>query len=322
MKKENNTNYSLSKLLDLKLWKEIQDNFASFAEIDIRLVDAEGKFLTAASIEHSFCQIMRSASPRFEYSCLPTFLGGEGKIDKNLSYVCKWGLTHCAVPLQINGAPALGYIILGPMIINRPSREYCRELSQRFNINEEELWSALLKIKTISLKNTFSLVELLKKMLGYTLTLAYDNIKHHKESEEILILEALLEVVFEVSRADIGSIMFADKNEKYLTIKVARGLSEDVVKKTKVRIGEGISGLALKEGESFVIDDKTSDNRILPYLNRPHLNSSMVVPFSLQDELKGVMNLGTLKSSEKKFTLENLKLVNRLINLTALALKS
>ena len=64
----------------------------------------------------------------------------------------------------------------------------------------------------------------------------------------------LLDVALKMTNTECGSIMVVDQEKQGdLTIKVSRGLNEERVKNTRVRIGEGIAGLAAKENKPFVI---------------------------------------------------------------------
>lgn len=133
-------------------------------------------------------------------------------------------------------------------------------------------------------------------------------------------LNALLEVAFEISGADIGSVMWFDKINNELTIQASRGIPKDIVKNTRVKLGNKVSGIAVKESESFLIDEHTQDNRITPYLERPNLRSSMVIPFKIEDQVVGVINIATLSTSSVSFNRNNLNLMKRLLDLVSLAL--
>jgi len=96
----------------------------------------------------------------------------------------------------------------------------------------------------------------------------------------------------------------------------------DIVNNTKVKLGEQVSGIAVKENRSFLLDDKVSDNRIKRYLKRPQISSSMVIPLKIENRVVGVMNIGALNTSIVRFFPNNLKLMSRLLDLAALAIHS
>ena len=137
------------------------------------------------------------------------------------------------------------------------------------------------------------------------------------------LLDGLLSVAFEVSGADVGSIMLLDDKKEAMKILASRGIADEIVRNTKVRSGEGISGIALRERESFLINDNIMvDNRIRPYLSRPYISSSMVLPLKIEDEVMGVINLGTLQTSQVRFNKDKMSLVNRLVDLVTTAIRT
>jgi putative methionine-R-sulfoxide reductase with GAF domain len=118
----------------------------------------------------------------------------------------------------------------------------------------------------------------------------------------------------------VGSVMFLNPENNELTIKAAKGLPRDIVRNTRVKLGSQVSGIAVKEDRSFLLDAKVSDNRIKKYLKRPQISSSMVIPLKIQDKVLGVMNVGALDTSPVKFSPNNLKLMSRLLDLASLAI--
>ena len=136
------------------------------------------------------------------------------------------------------------------------------------------------------------------------------------------LLDVLLSVAFEVSGADVGSIMLLDDKKEAMKILASRGIADEIVRNTKVRLGEGISGIALRDRESFLIGDNMVDNRIRPYLSRPYISSSMVLPLKIEDEVMGVINLGTLQTSRVRFNKDKMSFVNRLVDLVTTAIRT
>lgn len=322
---------SLGDLLDVENWQKIQDNFSAVTGVNLRTVDADCRPFTKPSAEPRLCsQVLKEAQQKEKIcgSCLPTFLGGRWIVDKNLSYKCEVGLCNFAAPLKLRMDRALGYVLAGPVILvkRKPKEEY-RGLAEELNIDIENLWGALLEIKVISFHGVESMLELIQDVCEYALSLAYKNLMKQKEVVMAIepaklnkIFEALLDVAFEVTNADVGSVMLLDRVNDALTIRASRGITDEIVRNTKVRLGDGISGLAAKEGKSFIIDQDIKDNRIRRYLNRPQITSSMVLSLKSEDKVVGVMNLGVLGSSQVKFSPEKLSLINRLVDLAVLAL--
>lgn len=324
----NKTQLSLKELIGLKEWQAIQDNFSSITNVGLRTFDSEGNPLTSPSGESRLCSTLaKESSLRNELlgMCLPTFLGGKAIVDRNLSFICFPGFHNFITPLKLKDK-IFGYVIIGPVIlVMRKAKEDYQQIAEALHLSLDDVWDAVLGLKVISFHGIQSLVELIKDMGEYILRLSYQSITKGRVIPQDMsklnrLLEALLDVAFQVTEADIGSIMLLDKKGEKLTIQASRGIPEEITLKTKVKVGEGISGIAAKEGESLLFDNNTQDSRIKPYLSRPYIGSSMVVPIKLKRQTWGVMNLGALKASAVRFNTNNLQLVNRLINLATVAL--
>ncbi|MCK9604789.1 MAG: PocR ligand-binding domain-containing protein [Candidatus Omnitrophica bacterium] len=326
---------SLRELIDVKTWQKIQDKFSAVIGAGLRLVDAEGKLVTTPSGEPRLCaELLKNPITKnmaCGQNCLPSFLGGSAVVDKNLGFVCNAaGLHNFITPLRIGNGKVLGYFIIGPVLLVMPkSKEDCRKAAEELGIDAADLWSALLEIKVISFRGAQSLVELIKDVEEFCLKAAYQKTIREMETTMAIaadstkltkLLNALLDVAFEISGADIGSVMLFDKASDELTIRVYRGIADEIARKTRVKLGNGISGIAARDGESFLINKNTEDNRIKPYLNRPYINSSMVVPLKMESTVLGVMNLGTLETSSVSFDSSNMGVVRKLVDLATVAI--
>ena len=321
---------SLQDLIDVKNWQKLQDNFSAVTDVAIRTLDPQGNRVTAPSGEPRLCGEFikdRLIKDKVCGYCRPTFLGGDGVVDKNLSFYCLPGLRNFVIPLKVQ-QKTFGYVLLGPVVLvaRKPKEEY-RKVVEELGLDLEEFWSALLEIKVLSFHGVESLMKLIKDVGEHTLKLSYHNIL--KEKEVVMVsgsarlshlLEALLDVAFEITKADVGSIMLYDKVNKELRIQASRGIADDIVRNTRVKLGAGISGIAAKERESFLLDDENKDNRIAPYLNRPSLRSSMVIPFKTEEKIVGVMNLGALNTSSVRFNKDSISLMRKLADLATVAL--
>jgi hypothetical protein len=115
--------------------------------------------------------------------------------------------------------------------------------------------------------------------------------------------------------------MLLDEKSQELTIQSARGIAHEIINKTRIKLGERISGLAAAKKEAFLIDERCKDNRITAYLKRPYLGTSMVIPLKMANRAIGVMNLGTLESSANRLKKEDLKLMQKLADFTTLAIR-
>lgn len=314
----------LKDIINIREWQKIQDNFSSVTEVGLRLLNPDGTPITTHSQQPHLCRELLPNSPAKEMlcgTCLPTFLHGKAVVDKNLSYVCEAGVHNFITPLTAIDGRILAYLVVGPVIlVMRKSKEEYRRMAQALGLEFEDFWGALSEIKTISFHCAKSLVELVKDVAEYTIRLAYQNIIF-SPVQLTKILDALLDVAFEISHADIGSVMFLDRTTNDLTIAASRGITEDIVRTARVKLGTGISGIAAEEGRAFLLDTAgRENNKLAPYLNRPQLGSAMVIPLRTKEEVVGVMNIAALEGSEVRFDQDNVDTMSRLAGLVASAI--
>jgi ligand-binding sensor protein/putative methionine-R-sulfoxide reductase with GAF domain len=324
----------LKDLISVKEWQEIQDNFANIIGVALQTLDSEGKSVTRPSGLPGLCtELLKNSPLKNEVcaKCLPTFLGGSAILDKNLGYFCVangMGTYNFLVPLKSSENNVAGYVLVGPVfLVIRKLRDEYIQVAERLSVDVDALWNAVLDIRVISYQGMRSLSDFIREIGEYALRLAHEHILMKKGAgiaedvaKFIRLFDSLLDVAFEISKADIGSVMFLDKNKGNLTIRASKGIPEEIVSKTNVKVGEGISGIAAKEGTPFIIDDNLRDNRIKKYLSRSDIiSSSMVLPLKVRNQVLGVMNLGVLRTSPVRFGADNLKSMRKLVELAAVA---
>lgn len=309
---------TFAELVETAQWQKIQDNFSFATQINLRTIGPTGDQITSPSLTPRLCSQAAKELTHTDRSCLPTFLGGEGIVDKNLVYNCSGGLSNFVTPLRLADGRILGYLVLGPVVLvmRKPKQEYFK-IAESLNLDPEQFWDALLEIKTISYHGMQSLVELCADIAE---CVANFNGQGINAADTNRIFELLLDVALEVSQADAGSVMFLDDENKRLRIGLSRGIPEEIVKNSEITVGEGLAGIAAKEGASFLLNKDTAE-RLQPYMNRPQIDSSLVVPLRKNNKVVGVINLSAMKATGVKFNLKNLDSINRLVNLAGIAIK-
>ncbi|MFP4498149.1 MAG: ATP-binding protein [Vulcanimicrobiota bacterium] len=105
------------------------------------------------------------------------------------------------------------------------------------------------------------------------------------------VLDIILRETLSLFEAEAGSVMMA--NEKgFLKIRVARGLPEEIVKKTVVKPGEGIAGWVFETGQILQLDGKVKDPRFKKVVDRKDsIYSSLAVPLRSRGKMIGVLML-------------------------------
>lgn len=322
----------LTDLVTLDCWERIQGHFAEVLGIGIRTVDKEGNLITRPSNQSRICEEILAVSPAGITKCgrcLPASLEEQTKARKwQDGYCCHVGLYNFCVPVSLSENRVVAYVILGPVLLGqrRESKRY-RQMAEELSIDLDKFIDYITEVKLFSFTGIKSATELINDIVCNVAQLGYSRLKleriiplpkigkvvHKFHMDKIL--NALLDVSFSTAKASVGSIMLLDEVTGELYIKVAKGLSKDIVKSTRLKIGEGIAGLAVEQKRFLLIDDNLTDREIKARLTRPAIKSAVVVPFKIKDEPLGVMNIGT-SGPTNRITPDKVETLQRLIELT------
>lgn len=122
------------------------------------------------------------------------------------------------------------------------------------------------------------------------------------------LINLILDLLLKETGADSASLMLVDETGEELKIKSAIGIPEEIIKKTKIRVGESISGYVVEKGTPLllvgkVVDDKRFKNIVI----KEGIKSAMVVPLKLKGKVIGVLNLSSY-TKEDNFSEEDLQL--------------
>ncbi|MBI4949296.1 MAG: GAF domain-containing protein [Deltaproteobacteria bacterium] len=130
------------------------------------------------------------------------------------------------------------------------------------------------------------------------------------------LLTVVLKLATESTRAERGSIMLISPDERMLRVEIAKGMDEEVVRKIRVPLGEGISGRVAKDGKPLLISGKARGGEFARPMERSDVKSAMCVPLVVNGEVIGVINVSSSESSHV-FTSEDLTFLTSLAALAA-----
>ncbi len=326
---------SLKTIIDIGRWQRVQDHFGEVIGVSIRTVDRMGNPITRLSNPTRVCQeVMRTpAGAALCGKCIPASLDDLVK-DREWreGYRCHLGLNNFCIPIVAFDQQAVAYILIGPVFLGQ--RRMIQEYKQKIEIlglRADEFIDCISEVKLFTFSGIQSVIDLISGIACYVAQLGYNRYKleniiplpkigkmvHRYYMDRIL--NALLEVSFNTASAEFGSIMLLDEKTGELYIKIARGLKDEIVKNTRLKIGDGVAGLAVKENRFLLLDDKLEDESIESRLKRPEIKSAVVAPFTLKNEPLGVMNIGTTNPAVK-ISSEMVETLQRLVELTEITL--
>jgi len=143
-----------------------------------------------------------------------------------------------------------------------------------------------------------------------------------KETSSILDLDQLLQRVAEVVKRVIDYEMFGilllDEKKGELVLRKAVSYGASTEKKTRIKVGEGLTGAAASRKESILVGDVRRDPRYLPLI--PETRSELVVPLLHKDRVVGVFDLES--SVLDRFTDEHVKVLTPLASQVAGAIEN
>ncbi len=104
------------------------------------------------------------------------------------------------------------------------------------------------------------------------------------------LLRWLLKLATKATGAGSGSIMLFDSATQELYVAFAQGLSENTLHRTRVRLGEGISGRVASRGKAELIRGNLNS---VTRRDRADLQTAICAPIFWQGDLQGVLNISS-----------------------------
>lgn len=168
------------------------------------------------------------------------------------------------------------------------------KLNDKFDKEDEKVLNILSSQSAMILQSAKLYQEL--KNAAAALALLYEiskTINEGRNCQEILGL--ILKKGIEMFGAQNGSIMLIDETSGDMSIRVADGLSEEIIKTVRKRPGDGsIAGWVAEKGEPLLLIGKVAD----PRFTSPHqrervreVKDAMCAPLKIRNKIIGVINI-------------------------------
>ena len=134
------------------------------------------------------------------------------------------------------------------------------------------------------------------------------------------LLDLIVATAIEVTQAEKASVMLLNEERTELHIAAARGLSEEVIKATRIPIGEGIAGWVAQKGEPLLLTRTNPEGRLQERLRREEISSAISVPLRVESVVVGSLNVSE-SHRQQEFNQEDLRALYVFANQAALALE-
>ena len=202
-----------------------------------------------------------------------------------------------------------------------------REMAERLNMRSILVVPLVLGEKTLGTMQLSSLgetKEFTKEEINICQTIAnqvaiaienahlFSELKQHDKTLEILfdidrvvsqslfldeLLKAAIDKSIEVTSSNAGWIYLLQEDGETLTLEAYRGISEELVKAAKkLKVGQGVSGLAVNSGKPVTMDiENYPYPRLLPLMMKNNITSLVGVPLVAKGKTIGALVLSSSK---------------------------
>jgi len=135
------------------------------------------------------------------------------------------------------------------------------------------------------------------------------------------ILQLIVTVTAELMGSKICSLMLLDEAKQVLVIKATQALSPAYRNKPPIKVGQSISGRAVKERRPISVLDVTHANGYMypEIAAREGLKSLLSVPMMVKERTTGVLNLYT--ATEHQFSEDEVRVLSTIANQAAVAIE-
>ena len=102
-------------------------------------------------------------------------------------------------------------------------------------------------------------------------------------------LHRVAELVRKVIDYEIFAILLLNEKTHELRIRFQVGYSREVAERTRIKVGQGVTGMAAQRCEPLLVGDVTRDPRYIPAV--PNVRSELALPLIVKNRLIGVIDL-------------------------------
>jgi Nif-specific regulatory protein len=141
----------------------------------------------------------------------------------------------------------------------------------------------------------------------------YISVEMNKTHSTRKLLEIILERCLELTSAKTGSVMLIDDEASVLDIVAYKGIDEKVASKTRLKIGEGVTGWVAETGSPKLVNNTRQDPIYVKV--KADLLSELAVPIKTEDKTIGVISVDS--NRENAFTDDDLELLTMVAELAA-----
>jgi phosphoserine phosphatase RsbU/P len=131
-------------------------------------------------------------------------------------------------------------------------------------------------------------------------------------------LRRVAELVRKVIDYEIFAILLLNEKTQDLRIRFQVGYTREVAERTRVKVGQGVTGVSAQRREPILVDDVTKDPRYIPGV--PNVRSELAVPLIIKNHLIGVIDIESTQPNY--FTEEHKRLLTLIASRMAVGIEN
>lgn len=131
-------------------------------------------------------------------------------------------------------------------------------------------------------------------------------------------LKRVAELVRKVIDYEIFAILLLNEKAQELYFRFQVGYPHEAVERIRVKVGEGVTGIAAQQREAVLVDDVTKENKYISVV--PNVRSELAVPLIVKNRLIGVLDLESPRPNH--FTEEHKRLLTLIASRMAVGIEN
>jgi sigma-B regulation protein RsbU (phosphoserine phosphatase) len=131
-------------------------------------------------------------------------------------------------------------------------------------------------------------------------------------------LKRVAELVRKVIDYEIFGILLLNEKAQELYFRFSLGHSAELAERIRIKVGEGVTGVAAQRGEAVLVDDVTTDSRYISAV--PNVRSELAVPLIVKNKVIGVIDIESPQANH--FTEEHKRLLTLIASRMAVGIEN
>jgi len=131
-------------------------------------------------------------------------------------------------------------------------------------------------------------------------------------------LRRVAELVRKVIDYEIFAILLLNEKTQELRFRFQVGYTREVAERTRIKVGEGVTGVSAERREPILVDDVTKDSRYISAI--PNVRSELAVPLIIKNHLIGVIDIESTQPNY--FTEEHKRLLTLIASRMAVGIEN